>query len=101
MKVIINKSRLLWRNGRSRGWSCNAWYNDNERISIKFEKNLLEQTYKFRDGSAIGSLEDAKTFCSDHTITEINDVFDAMSKSRSRSLNSMIENQEEKFDVII
>lgn len=73
----------------------------NERISIKFEKNLLEQTYKFRDGSAIGSLEDAKTYCSEHTITEINDVFDAMSKSRSRSLNSMIENQEEKFDVIV
>lgn len=73
----------------------------NERISIKFEKNLLEQTYKFRDGSAVSTLPEAQTFCSPETIDDINKIFDTMAAARSNSLISMIENQEEKFDVII
>jgi hypothetical protein len=73
----------------------------NERISIKFEKNLLEQTYKFRDGSAVSTLQEAQTFCATETIDDINKIFDNMAAARSNSLNSMIENQEEKFDVII
>lgn len=73
----------------------------NERISIKFEKNLLEQTYKFRDGSAVSTLQEAQTFCSPETIDDINKIFDTMAAARSNSLISMIENQEEKFDVII
>jgi len=73
----------------------------NERISIKFEKNLLEQTYKFRDGSAVSTLQDAQTFCGSETIDGINKIFDVMMATRSDALQSMIENQEEKFDVII
>lgn len=73
----------------------------NERISIKFEKNLLEQTYKFRDGSAVSTLQEAQTFCSQQAIDDINKIFDTMAAARSNSLHSMIENQEEKFDVII
>ena len=73
----------------------------NERISIKFEKQLMEQTYKFRDGSTVNTLEDAKTFCSDQTIEEINHLFVAMANNRSNSLTSMMKNQEDEFDEII
>jgi len=73
----------------------------NERISIKFEKHLMEQTYKFRDGSAVNTLEDAKIFCSEQTIDEINKVFLAMANTRSNSLNSMMAAEEDEFDEII
>ena len=34
----------------------------NEKLSIKFEHDLLEQIIKFREGSAVNDLESAKAF---------------------------------------
>ena len=73
----------------------------NERISIKFETNLLEQTYKFRDGSAINNMEDVKRFCSPDTIEKLTESFANMASIRSTSLMSMFESEEDMFDEII
>ncbi|MBK9735669.1 MAG: hypothetical protein IPO92_12170 [Saprospiraceae bacterium] len=73
----------------------------NERISVKFETNLLEQTYKFRDGSAINNMEDVQKFCSPAMIKKLNECFADMAAIRSASLMSMFEAEEEMFDEII
>ncbi len=74
----------------------------NDKISIKFEYNLLEQIYKFRDGSGISSPDMVKKFCTKDTITEIKVIFNQMSHTRSKSLIKLFEiNKENHFDTII
>jgi putative methionine-R-sulfoxide reductase with GAF domain len=73
----------------------------NERISIKFEYNLLEQTYKFRDGSGINTLEDVQKFCSEKTINAVKETFTTMANTRSIAIVDMNSNEEEVFEEII
>lgn len=73
----------------------------NERISLKFEYNLLEQTYKFRDGSGINSMEDIRNFCSQNTMTHVKEIFKNMAESRSSALSALINILEDEFDIII
>ena len=74
----------------------------NDKISIKFEYNLLEQIYKFRDGSGISSPDMVKKFCTEDTIKEIKVIFNQMSLLRSKSLIKLFEiNKENHFDTII
>ena len=74
----------------------------NDKISIKFEYNLLEQIYKFRDGSGITSPEMVKKFCNEETILDIKFIFNQMSQNRSKSLTKLFEvNKDEHFDTII
>lgn len=72
----------------------------NEKVSVKFEYNLLEQIYKFRDGSGINTLDDVKIFCSIPTITKIKKTFEDMGNTRSASIKSMHPVYKE-FDIII
>lgn len=73
----------------------------NERISLKFEYNLLEQTYKFRDGSGINSMEDIRNYCSQNTMTQVKEIFKNMAESRSSALSSLINTSEDEFEIII
>ncbi|MBK8053819.1 MAG: hypothetical protein IPK35_11265 [Saprospiraceae bacterium] len=74
----------------------------NEKISIKFEKNLLEQVYKFRDGSGISNPDMARKFCTTDTIRSIRIIFDQMAENRLATLKQLFEvNTEETFDRII
>jgi len=73
----------------------------NERISLKFEYNLLEQTYKFRDGSGISSMEDIRDYCNQNTIDQVSRIFKNMAEARSTSLSLLISSSEEEFDIII
>ena len=73
----------------------------NERISLKFEYNLLEQTYKFRDGSGINSMEDIRNFCSQNTMTKFKEIFNNMAEARSSALSALINTSEDEFEIII
>lgn len=58
----------------------------NERISVKFEYHLMEQTYKFRDGSGIESIQDVTRFCSDSLMKNITDIFRNMEQTKLAGL---------------
>ena len=73
----------------------------NGKISIKFELNLLEQTYKFRDGSGIERLIDVENFCDDELINEVHRTFDTMSVSRLATLERMNSLSGTEFDIIL
>jgi hypothetical protein len=70
----------------------------NERLSVKYEYNLLEQTYKFRDGSGIRTVEDVKKYSEGETIKEIKIIFDKMGSIRLQGIQKINLNTEtEKF----
>ncbi|MBL0098656.1 MAG: hypothetical protein IPP49_00200 [Saprospiraceae bacterium] len=75
----------------------------NERVSVKFEFNLLEQVYKFRDGSGINTTEDIKKLCTEEFSVNIKQIFSQMADARATALLSMqgMDGDENTFDVII
>jgi hypothetical protein len=73
----------------------------NSRISVKFERDLMEQTYKFRDGSPVRTLENVMQFCSPEIMTEINQLFEKMHQIRGTGLSSLVEESENNFDFIL
>ena len=72
----------------------------NARISVKIEFQLLEQTYKFRDGSGVQNLADAERFLTPDFLRECQTIFTQMEKSKLTSLMEMNQDGEE-FDEII
>ncbi|MBK8625997.1 MAG: hypothetical protein IPN86_10670 [Saprospiraceae bacterium] len=74
----------------------------NERLSVKYENNLLEQTYKFRDGSGIRTVEDVKKYSEGETIKEIKLAFEKMGTIRLHGIQNLnIDSDTDKFDEII
>jgi hypothetical protein len=76
-------------------------FKTNERISIKFESNLLEQNYKFRDGSGIETIDDVILFCSPATLKTIKDTFSTMANIRRDAILSLLNDGKTEFDHII
>lgn len=62
----------------------------NERLSVKYEHQLMEQIYKFRDGSGINSVQDIEVF-SRGIQEELVTTFEAMAKLRWKGLQSLHE----------
>jgi mRNA-degrading endonuclease RelE of RelBE toxin-antitoxin system len=58
----------------------------NDRISIKFEKDLIEIIHKFRDGAGIDSAESAVSYCSDQLVSDIQRSLALLAKTRSEQL---------------
>lgn len=73
----------------------------NNRISIKLEDRLLEQTYKFREGSGVDNVSKAFAFLTDSFMDAVDDSFNAMEKARMHGLLKIQEDEGEVFDEII
>jgi len=73
----------------------------NEKLSIKFEKSLIEQIIKFRDGSGVNTLEEAKSFCNADILGAIKSSFEALNQSRYQSILEMQGSKEDDFEDII
>lgn len=75
----------------------------NGKVSIKFEKDLMEQIIKFRDGSHVDRLDSAILFINDEFLTEMQNIFNSLSTLRFKRLSSLDENlsQKIKYDFII
>lgn len=50
----------------------------NERLSLKIEDQLLEQIYKFRDGTGVSTPSDVEAFVTDEFMDKIETTFSAM-----------------------
>lgn len=73
----------------------------NGKISVKLEKNLLEQTYKFRDGSGIDSLEAVMNLVDDAFIHATQQTFIIMQMTRTSGLEKILKATSEGFEEII
>ncbi|MFZ1705807.1 MAG: hypothetical protein WAT79_15785 [Saprospiraceae bacterium] len=74
----------------------------NGKISIKFERDLLEQTYKFRDGSQVVDLESAIAYIDAELLKEIRTIFSSMSELRYQKSKSLLTSDDtSSYDYII
>ena len=71
-----------------------------DRISAKYEYNLLEQTYKFRDGSGINTPDDVLKL-SHHIIEDLKITFTNMAKFRFQGIQAMQQEEDDMFDQIV
>lgn len=67
----------------------------NERISVKIEDRLIEQIYKFRDGSGVNSVDEVKAFLTDKFMSDVDDHFRRMHRSYIQGM----ENQSQDDDL--
>jgi len=73
------------------------------KISVKFEAELLEQTYKFRTSSLLDNIEDVRQLVDSIFIAEVEKEMLALKKLRGESLKRRIQEieKQEEFDEII
>lgn len=72
------------------------------RLSVKFETGLYEQTYKYRTGDGMESLEDVKKQVDQAFIEQIEKMFVDMHQAKNQALKrNQDQGQEDEFDVII
>ena len=70
----------------------------NGRYSLKLEKNLLEQTYKFRDGQ-FQNISHLKLILNEEFYKTCNKIFQDLDNNRASMLN--VEEEDIEFDNII
>jgi len=70
-----------------------------DKFSVKFEKNLLEQTYKYRGGQHMTGIEDVKRIIDAAFIKRVSNVFETMESTRLDSLR--VEDGVDEFDEIV
>ena len=71
------------------------------KFSVKLEKDLLEQTYKFREGKPVESLEDVQQLLDERFFDSANYIFSKMIQLRQTALDSSAEGQGDNFPVIL
>lgn len=72
------------------------------RLSVKFETGLYEQTYKYRTGDGMESLEDVKKQVDQDFIEQVEKTFVDMHQAKNQALKrNQNLGQEDEFDVII
>lgn len=59
------------------------------KISIQIEDGLLMQTYRFRDGMGIKSVNDAIAFCDSSFLSKVENAFELMASSQLESLEQL------------
>lgn len=73
------------------------------RFLVKFESGLYEQTYRFRMGNAINSVEDIRYFIDPEFVHHVIRHFATMHLEASKAMGRFTEDAEEpeEFEVII
>jgi len=73
----------------------------NGKISVKFEKHLIEHILKLRDGSPLNDLEKLKSVLSPEVLMSIEKAIEEQHKMRGTLEINLSENDLEEFDEII
>lgn len=74
----------------------------NERLSVKLESGLYEQTFKFRSGEGIETLEDVKNFIDAGFIEGVSENLQRMHQLKMQALSRQLPDvEEEEFEEIV
>ena len=72
------------------------------KLSIKFELGLYEQTFKFRESDYMKGMEDAEKFIDAAFMGDVLKNFNSMHKSKNEGLAQLVKMEDEgEFPVII
>lgn len=69
----------------------------NEKVSIKFERNLVEIIFKYRDGSGMNTFENAKELCTDSFMEEIDRTLYDLERKKHKKLDNESSNDDFEF----
>ncbi len=70
------------------------------RFSVKFEQGVFEQTYKFRIGDAINTVNDVKKIVTETFIQQVIDQFHVMGSIKEKAFSQFMTNALDEFDEI-
>lgn len=71
------------------------------KLSVKFESGLYEQTYKFRTGEGLENLEDIKKLVDIPFMQAVEQELQRMHQIRNGALSRIETGEEEEFEEII
>ncbi|GAB4264648.1 MAG: hypothetical protein Kow0027_31510 [Saprospiraceae bacterium] len=71
------------------------------KFSVKLEQDLLEQTYKFREGRPVEALEDVLSLLDDRFFESAEYIFSKMIQLRQTALESLSGPDEDDFPTIL
>ena len=71
------------------------------KYAVKFESGLYEQTYKFRTGDHIQSVEDIKKIIDQELIEQVQKGLHKMHQDKLAAIGRNIEEEEEEIEEII
>jgi hypothetical protein len=72
------------------------------KISVKFESGLYEQTYKFRTGDGMENFEDVERLVDADLLNRVGEILQVMHEAKNQAmLRTYVENEADEFDVII
>lgn len=83
------------------GMVITVFRNDN-KISVKFEKNLLEMSFKIREDLHLSELSDVRNLFDEMFLREIEGIFEKMAGSRDQGLlrYEKSKNIQDDFEII-
>lgn len=77
-------------------------FRNDDRLSLKLESGLYEQTYKFRDGEGVSSVEDVYRFVDEEFIAKVSEAIQQMHQTRIAALARCAPaTEQDEFDVIL
>ena len=71
------------------------------KYAVKFEAGLYEQTYKFRSGEALQSVEDIKAIIDADFMKQVQVMLPKMHQHKLEAISRWSSDQEEEFEEII
>jgi hypothetical protein len=72
------------------------------KISIKFESGLYEQTYKFRIGDGMETFEDVEKLVDSAFLERVGDILQSMHEVKSQALlRQFTDREKDEFEAII
>jgi len=72
------------------------------KLSIKFESGLFEQTYKFRESDQLSTFEDIQNLVDDGFINDVLEELKTMNQLKNRAFSRFItQNEADEFEEII
>lgn len=92
MRIIGNLDR--------RPYKITVFQNEG-RLSIKFERDGLEQTYKFRDQDGFRTFSDAERLVDEKWMLDVHEQFAGMERSRVKLWQRHAPEGEDEFEVIV
>lgn len=71
------------------------------KLSVKFETGLYEQTFKFRESNELNDLTSIQKLVDERLVEEVMENFAKMHLSKNEALGRFLPNAEEEFEEII
>ena len=77
-------------------------FRNDDRLSLKLESGLYEQTYKFRDGEGVSSVEDVYRLVDETFLSQVSEAMQQMHQARIAALARIVPVAErDEFDEIL